>query len=343
MESYMKVLFIGGTGLISMASSKLAIEKGIDLYLLNRGNNSSFVPEGATVINADINNEDAAKEALGNLEFDVVVNWIAFTPDEIERDIRLFNGKTKQYIFISSASAYQKPVSHYLIDESTPLANPHWDYSRNKIACEERLMKEYRENGFPFTTVRPSFTYGDVMIPAAVTSWNNPWSLVDRMKHGKKIIVHGDGTSLWTMTHNSDFAKGLVGLLGNQKAIAHAFHITSDEVLTWDQIYEAIFSAVGVKPYIIHIPSEFIMRFDPSEEGNLLGDKAVSAVFDNGKIKSFVPGFVATTSFSQGVRQSIAWFEQETSRCVVDDGWNKLCDRIIAAYELGLGQAEGEK
>jgi len=339
----MNILFIGGTGLISTASSALAIEKGYNLYLLNRGNRSEFTPAGANVIQADINDIAAVSGAIKDLMFDAVVNWIAFTPDEIERDIKLFAGKTKQYIFISSASAYQKPPLKYLIDESTPLANPHWEYSRNKAACEDRLMAEYRKNGFPFTTVRPSLTYGDVLIPAAFTSWNNPWSLVDRMRKGKKIIVHGDGTSLWSMTHNSDFAKGLVGLLGNTQSIGHSFHITSDEVLSWDQIYKTIGAAAGATPDIIHIPTEFLMLFDSGEEGNLLGDKAPSAVFDNSKIKKFVPGFVATVSFAAGVRQTIAWFESEPSRCVVDENWNALCDRIIAAYEVGVAAAKGAK
>jgi len=336
----MKILFIGGTGLISAASSKLAIEKGYELYLLNRGNRSSFAPEGARVILGDINNVQEVENAIKDLTFDVVVNWIAFTPKEIERDIKLFSGKTKQYIFISSASAYQKPVSHYLIDESTPLANPHWEYSRNKIACEERLMLEYRNNGFPFTIVRPSLTYGDPLIPASVTSWNNPWSLVDRMRKGKKIIVQGDGTSLWSMTHNTDFAKGLVGLLGNSQSIAHSFHITTDEVLSWNQIYQTIGAAGGTTPNIIHIPTEFIMLFDAGEEGNLLGDKAPSAVFDNSKIKKYVPDFVATTTFAVGVKQTINWFEAKPERCEVDEGWNDLCDRIISAYEVGIAAAK---
>lgn len=335
----MKILFIGGTGVISTASSKLAVEKGYELYLFNRGQNSRSVPKGAKVIIGDINNEEESKKILMNEYFDVVVNWIAFTPDQIERDIRLFRGKTKQYIFISSASAYQKPVSHYLINESTPLANPHWEYSRNKAACEDRLMREYRENGFPFTVVRPSLTYGDTLIPAAVTSWNRPFSLIDRMRRGKKIIVPGDGTSLWSITHNTDFAKGFVGLLGNQKAIAHSFHITTDEVLSWNQIYEAIGAAGRVKPDMIHIPSDFIQIFDPGEEGNLLGDKAVSVVFDNSKIKSFVPGFTATTTFAEGVKKSVAWFEEDPMRCTVDDVWNDFCDKIIAAYEVGVAAA----
>ncbi|HEY5560444.1 MAG TPA: SDR family oxidoreductase [Clostridiaceae bacterium] len=332
----MKVLFIGGTGLISTAVSKLAVEKGFELYLLNRGLRNENVPIGAKIIQGNIRDIKATKQALKDYKFDVVVNWIGFLPETVENDIELFKGKISQYIYISSASAYQKPSAHYIVTESTPLANSHWEYSRNKIASEERLMKEYRDNGFPFTVVRPTFTYGDAMIPASINSWSKPYSLIDRMKKGKKIIVQGDGSSLWTMTHNTDFAKGFVGLIGNIHAIGHAFHITSDEVLTWDQIYETIGMTVGVKPNIIHIPSDFIIAFCPEEEGNLLGDKAVSVVFDNTKIKSYVPDFKATTDFSAGVRKSVEYFQAHSDKCSIDEEWNATMDKIIAAYETGL-------
>jgi nucleoside-diphosphate-sugar epimerase len=241
-----------------------------------------------------------------------------------------------QYIFISSASAYKKPHCDYPIKESTPLANPYWQYSRDKIACEELLMNEYRSSGFPITIVRPSLTYGRTMIPAALNSWQHPWSIVDRMRRGKKIIVHGDGTSLWTVTHNTDFSKGFLGLLGNTKAVGHAFHITTDEVLTWDMIYEMIGDAAGVKPDIIHISSDFITAVSPEHTGTLLGDKAVSAVFDNSKIKSFVPGFYAGIPFSEGIRESIEWFEAHPGYCTVDKEWDSQMDRIIWAYEIAL-------
>lgn len=332
----MKALFIGGTGIISTASTKLAAEKGIDLYLLNRGKRSARVgidiPEGVKVITADITDAEATKQALAEHTWDAVVSWINFVPAEIERDIQLFAGKCKQYIFISSASAYQKPASHYLIDESCPLANPYWQYSRNKIACEERLMQEYRENGFPFTVVRPSLTYGDTLIPLAYNSWNNPWTVVDRMLKGRKIIVHGDGSNLWTCTHNTDFAKGLVGLLGNYQAIGHAFHITSDEVLTWDQHYRVVARIVGVEPDIVHISTDTLMEFDPDAEGNLRGDKAASCVFNNSKIKRFVPDFTATTTFTQGMERTIGWFRADVARQQVDDGFNALCDGILDAW-----------
>ena len=328
----MKVLFIGGTGLISEAVTKLAVEQGIDLYVFNRGERQQFVPAGANVLIGDVRDKESVRKAIEGHHFDVVVNWIAFTADHVLQDIELFSGRVGQYIFISSASAYQKPVSHYLVTESTPLANPFWAYSRDKIACERVLMDEYRANGFPVTIVRPSFTYGNTMIPAALNSWAMPWSLVDRMRSGKPIIVHGDGTSLWTMTHNSDFAKGFVGLLGHMQAVGHAFHITSDEVLTWDQIYTAIGRAAGVEPNLVHISSEFICRLHPEETGGLFGDKAVSVVFDNSKIKRFVPGFQATIPFAEGIRRSVSWLEQRPELCKVDAEWNDKIDRIISAH-----------
>jgi nucleoside-diphosphate-sugar epimerase len=332
----MKALFIGGTGLISTAVSRLAVERGIELTLLNRGTRGALNPPGARQIVADINDAAAARAALSGLRFDVVVNWIAFTPDQIERDISLFGDTTAQYIFISSASAYQKPPSHYLITESTPLANPFWQYSRSKIACEERLMREHRERGFPFTTVRPSHTYAESRIPSALDSGSAPWTVVDRMRGGRKVIVPGDGTSLWVLTHNSDFAKGFVGLMGNARTIGHSFHITSDEALTWDQITRINGAAAGVEPQIVHIPSDFIAAFKPDESGNLLGDKARSAVFDNAKVKSFVPGFSCTLPYSEGARRSVAWFENHPEARGIDDAFNALVDRIIAGYETGL-------
>lgn len=336
----MKVLFIGGTGLISTAVSRLTVQQGVELYLLNRGKRRENIPDGAIFIEADIKDLESTVKTLLDYTFDVVVDWIGFLPQDVENDIRLFKGKVGQYIYISSASVYQKPATHYIVTESTPLANPYWEYSRNKIACEERLMKEYRENGFPITIVRPSLTYGDSMIYAATNSWNHPYTLIDRMRNGRKVIVPGDGTSLWTMTHNTDFAKGFVGLMGNMQSIGHAFHITSDEVLSWNQVYEMIGRIAGVKPDIIHIPSDFIAAFAPWMKGDLIGDKVAGVVFDNAKIKRFVPGFVATTSVEQGFRKSLAWFESDPKRCTIDEDWNRLLDKMIAAYESGLKMAD---
>ena len=282
------------------------------------------MPKNVRTVTADIANEAAVVEALGSQSFDAVVDWTAFTPADVERDIRLFRGRTRQYIFISSASAYQKPVGHYLITESTPLANPYWQYSRDKIACEDRLMKAYREEGFPITIVRPSLTYGDTQIPLAVNSWLKPWTVVDRMRRGKKLIVPGDGSSLWVITHNSDFAQGLVGLLGHQQAIGHAFHITSDEAMTWDQFYRITAQAAGVEPQLIHIASDFISACLPDELGSLTGDKSVSVVFDNTKIKRFVPGYCAKVPFAQGIQRTIAWFDADPRRKQIDEEANAV-------------------
>ncbi|MFZ1083780.1 MAG: SDR family oxidoreductase [Terracidiphilus sp.] len=335
----MKVLFIGGTGNISTAVTELAAGRGIELTLLRRGQSEANLPANVRTIIADIYDEAAADRALGNLKFDAVVDWIAFTPEHIERDIRLFRERTRQFIFISSASAYQKPATHYLITESTPLANPHWQYSRDKIACEERLMKAYREEGFPITIVRPSLTYGDTQIVLAVNSWQKSYTAVDRMRRGKKVIVPGDGSSLWVITHNSDFAEGLVGLLGHPQAIGHAFHITSDEVMTWDQFYRITAQAAGVEAQMVHIASDFLAACQPDELGSLTGDKSVSVVFDNRKIKRFVPGYCAKMPFARGIEKTIAWFDAEPRRKVIDEEANAAWDKIIAAYERVLDDA----
>jgi len=335
----MRVLFIGGTGIISLASTRLAAERGIELTLLRRGQHAADLPEGVATIAADINDEPAVAEAIGNRTFDAVVDWTVFTTYQLERDIRLFRGRTNQFIFISSASAYQKPVGHYLITESTPLANPYWQYSRDKIACEERLMKAHREEGFPATIVRPSLTYGDTQIPLAVNSWQKSWTAIDRMRRGKRVIVPGDGTSLWVITHNSDFAQGLVGLLGHRQAIGHAFHITSDEVMTWDQFYRITAQAAGVEAQVIHIPSDFISACIPDEVGSLTGDKSVSVVFDNSKIKRFVPGYSAKLPFAQGIQRTIDWFDADPRRKQIDDDANASWDKLIDAYESGLEEA----
>jgi nucleoside-diphosphate-sugar epimerase len=335
----MKILFIGGTGIISTACTALAAERGLDLTLLTRGKHAGSIPRGVRILTEDINSPSLPAK-LANEHFDVVVDWIAFTPADIERDISLFRGRTRQFIFISSASAYQKPALDYLITESTPLANPHWDYSRNKIACEELLMKAYRDEGFPITIVRPSLTYGETLIPLVMNSWAEmSYTAVDRMVRGEKVIVPGDGSSLWVITHNTDFAKGFVGVLGHQQAIGHAFHITSDEVLTWNQLYQIVAAAAGVEPKLVHIPSDFIVACLPDKEGSLLGDKSLSAVFDNTKIKRFVPSYCATTTFAEGIRRSLAWFDADPSRKVIDTEANSTWDKLITAYEKGLSDA----
>jgi nucleoside-diphosphate-sugar epimerase len=334
----MKILFIGGTGIISTASTALAAARDMDVTLLSRGQHAAQLPASVKTLIADVN-DPAAAEKLAGESFDAVVDWIAFTPADIERDLKLFRGRTKQFLFISSTSAYQKPQTHYLMTESTPLANPYWDYSRNKIACEERLMQAYRDEDFPVTIVRPSLTYGETLIPLVLNSWQQSYTAVDRMLRGKKLIVPGDGSSLWVITHNTDFAKGLVGLLGHQQAIGHAFHITSDEVLTWDQLFRIVGNAVGVEPKLVHIPSDFITACIPEKLGTLTGDKSVSVVFDNSKIKRFVPGYCATTNFAEGIRQSLAWFNADPARKQIDAEVNAQQDKLIAAYEKGLSEA----
>src|SRR6516225_10057575 len=335
----MKVLFIGGTGIISTACTQLAIEQGIDLTLLNRGRRSVDVPGEVKTLTANIEDTAVLSRALAGACFDAVVDWIGFRPADIERDITLFRGSTRQFVFISSASVYQKPVSHYLITESTPLANPYWEYAQQKIACEERLMRAYREQGVPITIVRPSLTYGDTQIALAINSWARSYTAVDRMRRGKKVIVPGDGSSLWVITHNTDFAKGLVGLLAREQAIGHAFHITSDEVMCWDQWYRITAEAAGAEPRLLHIPSDFIAACIPEARGSLLGDKSASVVFDNTKIKRFVPGYCATVPFTLGIRRTIAWFDAEPSRRQVDAEVDTRWDKLIEAYESGTQQA----
>jgi nucleoside-diphosphate-sugar epimerase len=323
-----KVLFIGGTGTISSACSRLAVARSIELVMFNRGRTDRPIPEGARVLYGDIRDRASVESALGDATFDVVVNWVSYTPEHVEADIELFGGRTGQYIFISTASAYHKPILSLPITESTPLHNPYWAYSRAKIACEERLVRAYREEGFPVTIVRPSHTYDRTRLPI-----QGRYTVVDRMRKGKKVIVHGDGSSLWVLTHHTDFAKGFVGLLGNHHAIGDTFHITSDEVLSWNQIFTILAHAAGVEPRLVHIPSELIAAFDPEWGAGLLGDKAHSVIFDNTKIKRLVPDFAATIPYSQGAREVLAWFDADPTRQVVDDEANRLMDRIITAYE----------
>ncbi len=331
----MKVLFIGGTGVISSACSRLAVERGIDLYLLNRGKTSRPIPKGVRVLHGDIRDKQSAWDVLRGYEFDAVVDWIGFVPEHIETDIDLFRGRTGQYIFISSASAYQTPPASLPVTESTPLDNPCWDYSRNKIACEERLVRAYREEKFPITIVRPSHTYDETNIPV-----HGGYTVIDRMRKGKQVIVHGDGASLWVLTNNRDLARGLVGLLGNSHASGQAFHITSDEVLTWNQIHEILARAAKAEARLVHVPSDLIAAFDPIWGPSLLGDKAHSMIFDNTKIKRIVPDYVAVTPFSQGAEEILAWFDADPARQMVDETFDHLLDKIIAAYELAWPRKE---
>lgn len=329
----MKVLFIGGTGNISTPVSELAVAKGIDLYHLNRGNRQPI--EGVKSLVCDIENEAESAQILKNHEWDVVVNWIAFTPEQVQRDINLFAGRTRQYVFISSASCYEKPPTNYIITESTPLKNPHWQYSRDKIACEDLLVKAFREQNFPMTIIRPSHTYYSVF-PLTLAGWTE-YTAVDRMRKGQPIVVQGDGTSLWTVTHARDFAKAFVGMMGRTAAIGEAYHITSDEVLTWNQIYTQLADAAGVKADIVHVPSRKIIQYADengfeSEEGGLWGDKSHCAIFDNSKIKRLVPDYVATIPFAEGIKETLAWFEADPARMIINSQTNQLLDGLIAKW-----------
>ena len=327
----MRVLFLGGTGNISIAATRLLAERGADLAVLNRGQSDVLLPDGVRRIRGDIRDRASVADALRGEEFDVVVDWVAFVPEHVELDIELFGGGISQYVFISSATVYRKPSPFFPLVEEAPLGNPDWKYARDKIACEERLRREHEENGFPATIVRPSHTYGENWIPTALAGQD--YTVVDRMLRGKNVIVHDDGESLWTMTHNTDFARAFVGILGNADAVGESFHITSDEALTWNRITETIAAAAGLEPHIVHIPSDFIAAIDPELGEGLLGDKAHSLVFDNTKIKRFVPDFEAVVPFAEGIARSLAWFDADPARKVVDEERNALLDRIVAAYE----------
>lgn len=330
----MKALFIGGTGTISMAITRQLAAEGWDLYLLNRGTRSAELPDGVKVIEADINNESDVSATLDGMQFDCVCDFIGFVPAHLERDIRLFTGKTKQFMYISSASAYHKPVRDYRINEGTTLANPYWQYSRDKIACEELLMREYRENGFPVTIIRPSHTYDNRTVPLGVHGNKGSWQVIRRMLDGKPVIIHGDGTSLWTTTHNSDFARGFVGLMGNPHAIGESFQITSEETLTWNQIYQAIADALGVELKAYHVSSEFLAAASKYDfTGSLIGDKANSVVFDNTKLKFAVPEFCTKVPFVKGIRETIGYVLAHPECQQEDPEFDAWCDRVIAVLE----------
>lgn len=336
----MKILLLGGTGTISTACTQLALARGYEVTLLNRSRRETI--PGARALVADINGPEAAG-ALADQQWDAVVDFIAFDAAAVEKRLAWFRGRTGQYLYISTTSAYQRPLTHYLITESTPLVNPYWDYSQKKIAGEERLMRAYRDEGFPVTIVRPSLTYGDDFVPLVLNARDRGFTAIARFRAGKPIVVPGDGLSLWTITHNSDFAKGLVGLLGHTGAIGHAFHITSDEALTWNQIFQQTAAAAGVaSPRLVHIASDFITACYPETTGTLLGDKSHSAIFDNSKIKRLVPEFVATTRFRQGIAQTVRWFDADPRRQAIDEAVDRRWDRLIASYERGLEAAKKE-
>ncbi len=333
-----KALFIGGTGTISTAIVKrLVNELDWDVWVLNRGNRSEVLPKETHFITADINNEKEVLEKIGDLTFDCVCEFIGFTVEQVERDYRLFKGKTKQYIYTSSASAYNKPAANYVITEGTTLANPHWEYSRNKIACEEFLMEKYRKEGFPVTIVRPSHTYDERSIPVGVHGQYGSYQVLKRMMEGKPVIVHGDGSSLWHLTFNKDFAIGYTGLMGNRHAFGEAFQITGDEVLTWDQIHQTVADILSVEPKLYHVSSEFLSavgeKYGYDFEGGLIGDKAVSVVFDNSKLKRLVPEMTTTVRFDEGARIAIDYILSHPECQKEDPEFDSWCDKVIAALE----------
>ncbi|MCR4860872.1 MAG: SDR family oxidoreductase [Bacteroidales bacterium] len=330
-----KALFIGGTGTISAAiTAKVAADGEWELTLLNRGSRPEAIPEGVRTIQADISDVEGTARKLEGLQWDCVCDFIGFVPAQVERDWRLFRGKTKQYMYISSASAYQKPAVNPFITESTPLANPYWQYARDKIACEEFLMGKFREEGFPVTIIRPSHTYDDRKVPLAVHGAHGTWQVLRRMLDGKPVIIQGDGTSQWTLTHNTDFAKGFTGLMGNVHAIGNAFQITSDETLSWRQIYGIIADALGVELKPCFVSSDFLASVGPYDfRGELLGDKGWTVFFDNRKLKRVVPGFCASTRFDQGVRRTIANILTHPELQIPDPEFDAWCDRVIAAQE----------
>lgn len=331
----MKALFIGGTGTISTEISKLCLARGWDLTLLNRGQSSALVPEGAKVLKCDIHKDDVAA-LLADAQYDVVADFIAFGTADVERDIRLFAGKTKQYFFISSASAYQKPLASPFITESTPLHNPYWEYSRNKIACERILMDAYNTAGFPVTIIRPSHTYCERSVPLFLHGDKGSFQILERMRQGKKVIIPGDGTTLWTLTHSRDFAVAFVGLMGNIHAIGETYQITSDESLTWNQVYQSVANALGVELNAVHIATDAITQLYPDQLGGLTGDKSNTVIFDNAKIKRAVPEFRATTRFDQGAREAVAYVYSHPECQVPDPEFDQWCDRIIEGYEQAI-------
>jgi nucleoside-diphosphate-sugar epimerase len=324
----LKVLFIGGTGVISSACARVAVEHGIDLFVLNRGRSTDRpLPPGVTTLRADAREPRSVRQEIKDLDFDAVVNWVAFTPDQVQTDIELFSGRTGQYVFISSASAYQTPPARVPVTESTPLRNPFWAYSRGKIACEDLLVAAYREQGFPATIVRPSHTYDQTSVP-----FDGRWTVLGRMLAGKPVIVHGDGTSLWTLTHNEDFARAFVPLLAHTRTLGDAIQITSDDVLTWNQIAEVLAAALGVSAQVVHVPSDAIAAADPDWGAGLLGDKAHSMIFDNAKVRGLVPGWRAVIPFEQGAREIADWYRADPARQVTDARLDAVMDKLAAAW-----------
>jgi len=326
----MKILFVGGTGTISLSCTRAALKRGYEVFHLNRGTRPGLVPTGVKTLLADIRNRDQTLEALKGLSFNCVVNWVAFVPDHIRQDIETFGPITDHYVFISSASVYQKPPTHWIITESTPVGNPFWQYARDKINCERALLGAFARQDFPCTIVRPSHTYSDGWVPTPFGS--RDFTVADRMLQGKEVISTGDGQSLWTLTHSDDFARAFIEILGNRRTFGEIYHITSDETMTWDNIYHTIGGILGIEPNLVHIPSDFINKISPSIGAGLLGDKAYSTKFDNTKIKNLVPDFEAVIPFHEGIKRSLHWLEKHFEAKIIDEKKNQEIDNILKAW-----------
>jgi nucleoside-diphosphate-sugar epimerase len=330
----MKLLFLGGTGNISTACVERALAEGHEVAMLNRGQRPSPFGRRVMVVHGERDDARRLQEVARATRYDALIDFLGYRPEQVEAVLSAFEGRVGQYIFISTAAVYARHTAHHVLTEETPLGNPYWEYGRLKIACEELLLRAHRDHGFPVTIVRPSYTYGETWIPSGFGGQD--YTVVNRMRSGQPIVCHGDGTGLWTMTASADFAIGLVGLLGQPQALGEAFHITSDEVLTWRAVYHAIARAAGCEVELVHVPSELIARFYPERGGSLLGDKAWSVVFDNTKIKRFVPGYAARILFAEGIARSLAWYDADPARRVVNEEMNGRIDRLIAAQRRAL-------
>jgi nucleoside-diphosphate-sugar epimerase len=322
------VLFLGGTGIISSACTERCLETGMEVFVLNRGTSRTRpIPDGCRQLVGDLSEPHSVRAAIRDLEFDVVADFRAFTPSQVQTRLELFRDRMGQYVFISSASVYQTPPGRLPIVESTPLRNPFWQYSRDKISCEDLLVAAYRDDGLPMTIVRPSHTYDKTLLP-----FDGGWTVVDRMRRGAEVVVHGDGASLWTLTHHRDFARAFVGLLGHPAAIGDSFHITSDEWLSWNQIFQTVAAAAGVEAKLVRVPSDAIAAADPEWGAGLLGDKAHSMVFDNSKVRRLVPDFTAAIPFANGAREILDWYDADSSRQHVDAAMDATMDKLVAAH-----------
>jgi len=326
----MRILFIGGTGNLSAECAALLHERGHEIVVLSRGRNA--VPPGYRAIQADRKDAAAMRAGLKGAQPEVVINFLGYDLSDVQTDYELFNGVVRQYVFISSTVVYAKPPQRLPLTEDSPVGNAWWDYAQKKLACEQWLRQRQEEGGFPVTIVRPSHTYSQGWVPNPISSGS--YTFAARLEQGKPVFIHDDGESRWTLTAAADFAVGLAGLAGKTEAIGEAFHITSDEVLSWNQIYAEIAAAVGVKsPQIVKVPTEFICRVAPQMTGTLKGDKAHPGVFDNAKIKRLVPEFRCRMPFRLGVRESVRWLRGHPEQRNLKPEIDALIEEVIGAWD----------